>query len=52
MNSPVILLILFLAGALVALGPGIVIGSPLLIAFALLFAAIGIILYQRARRHR
>lgn len=52
MNSPVILLVLFLVGAVVGVGCGIVINSPLLIAAGLALAAIGFILYGRAKRGR
>lgn len=52
MNSPATLLILFLIGAVVGVGCGIVINSALLIAAGLALAAVGLILYGRAKRGR
>jgi hypothetical protein len=52
MNSPAILLILFLFGALVAIGSGIAINSLLLIGAGVGLAVIGIVLTARAKRGR
>ena len=52
MNSPAILLILFLFGALVAIGSGVAINSYLLIAAGVVMAIIGVVLSRRAGRAR
>lgn len=52
MNSPTILLIIFLLGALVAIASGVSIGSPLLIVAGLVVAAIGVWLAYRNRAAR
>lgn len=50
MNGPATLLIIFLLAALVAIGSGISIGSPLLIAAGVVVAAVGVWLSYRNRR--
>lgn len=52
MNSPSTILILFLLGALVAIGAGIAINSALLIAAGLVLAVIGAALAWRHRGER
>jgi len=49
MRGPILLLVLFLAGALVAIGAGTAIGSPPLVIAGLVLAVIGAVL---AWRHR
>lgn len=52
MNSPTVLLILFVLGALVAIASGVAIGAPLLVGAGLALAGIGAFLAWRHRGER
>lgn len=52
MKGPVLLLVMFVAGALVAIGAGTTIGSPLLVTAGLVLAIIGALLAWRHRGER
>jgi len=50
MNGPTILIVMFVLAAIVAIGAGAAIASPLLIAAGIVLALVGVVLAMRSRR--